>query len=102
MSSKIISGKRFEGRVVIVTASTQGIGFSTAERFGLEGASVVISSRKQVLFLLLQHFLPFLFLYHIISFFFSGIKVDFFFLGLFWFLVVLGFLWYLLVLDLRK
>ncbi|KAJ6893185.1 tropinone reductase-like 3 [Populus alba x Populus x berolinensis] len=47
MSSKIISGKRFEGRVVIVTASTQGIGFSTAERFGLEGASVVISSRKQ-------------------------------------------------------
>jgi hypothetical protein len=101
MSSKIISGKRFEGRVVIVTASTQGIGFSTAERFGLEGASVVISSRKQVLFLLLQHFLLFLFLYHIISCF-SGIKVDFFFLGLFWFLVVLGFLWFLLVLDLRK
>ncbi|KAJ6416371.1 hypothetical protein OIU84_002259 [Salix udensis] len=47
MSSKIISGKRFEGKVVIVTASTQGIGFSIAERFGLEGASVVISSRKQ-------------------------------------------------------
>jgi len=77
MSSKIISGKRFEGRVVIVTASTQGIGFSTAERFGLEGASVVISSRKQVLFLLLQHFLPFLFLYHIISFFFLGSRLIF-------------------------
>ncbi|KAJ6728799.1 DEHYDROGENASE/REDUCTASE (SDR FAMILY) MEMBER 4 [Salix koriyanagi] len=46
MSSKITSGKRFEGKVVLVTASTQGIGFSIAERFGLEGASVVISSRK--------------------------------------------------------
>ncbi|XP_061339826.1 tropinone reductase-like 3 [Gastrolobium bilobum] len=39
--------KRFQGKVVIVTASTQGIGFSIAERFGFEGASVVISSRKQ-------------------------------------------------------
>ncbi|CAI9099491.1 OLC1v1036318C1 [Oldenlandia corymbosa var. corymbosa] len=42
------SGKRFEGKVAIVTASTQGIGFSVAERLGLEGASVVISSRNQV------------------------------------------------------
>ncbi|XP_060186314.1 tropinone reductase-like 3 [Lycium barbarum] len=40
-------GKRFQGKVVIVTASTQGIGFSIAERLGFEGASVVISSRKQ-------------------------------------------------------
>ncbi|KAK7307052.1 hypothetical protein VNO77_39774 [Canavalia gladiata] len=41
------NGERFEGKVIIVTASTQGIGFAIAERFGLEGASVVISSRKQ-------------------------------------------------------
>ncbi|KAL3820782.1 hypothetical protein ACJIZ3_006687 [Penstemon smallii] len=40
-------GKRFEGKVAIVTASTQGIGFSIAERLGLEGAAVVISSRRQ-------------------------------------------------------
>ncbi|KAK6123913.1 hypothetical protein DH2020_042332 [Rehmannia glutinosa] len=42
-------GKRFEGKVAIVTASTQGIGFGIAERLGLEGAAVVISSRRQVL-----------------------------------------------------
>ena len=34
--------------MAIVTASTRGIGFSIAERLGLEGASVVISSRRQV------------------------------------------------------
>ncbi|CAI0410864.1 unnamed protein product [Linum tenue] len=40
-------GRRFEGKVAIVTASTQGIGFAIAQRLGLEGASIVISSRKQ-------------------------------------------------------
>ncbi|KAF5728556.1 tropinone reductase-like 3 [Tripterygium wilfordii] len=44
-TSKI--GRRFEGKVAIVTASTQGIGFGIAQRLGLEGASVVVSSRKQ-------------------------------------------------------
>ncbi|RDX99347.1 hypothetical protein CR513_17603 [Mucuna pruriens] len=39
--------KRFQGKVAIVTASTLGIGFSIAQRLAFEGASVVISSRKQ-------------------------------------------------------
>ncbi|CAN6471953.1 unnamed protein product [Victoria cruziana] len=39
--------RRFAGKVAIVTASTQGIGFGIARRLGLEGASVVVSSRKQ-------------------------------------------------------
>ncbi|CAN6336690.1 unnamed protein product [Urochloa humidicola] len=42
-----IKCRRLEGKVAVVTASTQGIGLAIAERLGLEGAAVVISSRKQ-------------------------------------------------------
>jgi len=48
MEKKIITGKRFEGKVAIVTASTKGIGLSIARRLGLEGAFVIVSSRSQV------------------------------------------------------
>ncbi|XP_014210765.1 dehydrogenase/reductase SDR family member 4 [Copidosoma floridanum] len=39
--------RRLEGKVAVVTASTQGIGYSVARRFAQEGAKVVISSRKE-------------------------------------------------------
>lgn len=35
--------KRFEGKVVVVTGSAHGIGFTIAERFAQEGALVIIS-----------------------------------------------------------
>jgi NAD(P)-dependent dehydrogenase (short-subunit alcohol dehydrogenase family) len=37
---------RFEGKVVIVTGAASGIGFATANRFGSEGARVVIADLK--------------------------------------------------------
>lgn len=42
-----MTSKKLEGKVCVVTASTDGIGFAIAKRLGLEGAKVVISSRKQ-------------------------------------------------------
>lgn len=39
--------KRLQDKVAIVTASTDGIGFSIAKRLAEDGAKVVISSRKQ-------------------------------------------------------
>lgn len=41
------SARRYEGKVALVTASTAGIGLGIARRLGLEGAKVVICSRKQ-------------------------------------------------------
>lgn len=40
--------RRLEGKICVVTASTDGIGFAIAKKLGLEGAKVVVSSRKQV------------------------------------------------------
>ncbi|XP_058830287.1 dehydrogenase/reductase SDR family member 4 [Topomyia yanbarensis] len=42
-----IAGSRLQGKVAVVTASTDGIGYAIAERLGQEGAKVVISSRKE-------------------------------------------------------
>ncbi|KAF5273683.1 hypothetical protein FQA39_LY07373 [Lamprigera yunnana] len=38
---------RYTGKVALVTASTQGIGYSIAKRLAQEGAKVIISSRKE-------------------------------------------------------
>jgi len=42
-----MSRRSLDGRIAIVTASTEGIGFSIAKRLAEDGAKVVISSRKQ-------------------------------------------------------
>ncbi len=39
--------KRYQDKVVFVTASTQGIGFGIAERMAQEGGNVIICSRKE-------------------------------------------------------
>ena len=39
--------KRFKNKVALVTASSTGIGFGISRQFALEGATVIISSRKQ-------------------------------------------------------
>ncbi|XP_053978574.1 uncharacterized protein LOC128876334 isoform X2 [Hylaeus volcanicus] len=38
---------RLEGKVAIVTASTEGIGFAIARRLAQEGAKVMVSSRRE-------------------------------------------------------
>ncbi|MHB8604035.1 MAG: SDR family oxidoreductase [Thermoplasmatota archaeon] len=38
--------RRFEGRVVVVTGASSGIGAAVARRFGAEGASVALGARR--------------------------------------------------------
>ncbi|XP_021935050.1 dehydrogenase/reductase SDR family member 4 isoform X2 [Zootermopsis nevadensis] len=45
--SNMASNGKLRGKVAIVTASTDGIGFAIAERLAADGASVVVSSRKE-------------------------------------------------------
>ncbi|OWA50084.1 Dehydrogenase/reductase SDR family member 4 [Hypsibius exemplaris] len=42
-----MAAKSLAGKVAVVTASTDGIGLAIARRLGLDGAKVLISSRKQ-------------------------------------------------------
>lgn len=46
-ASSLVKCNRLEGKVAVVTASTEGIGFSIAKRLAQEGAKVMISSRKE-------------------------------------------------------
>ncbi|XP_015608152.1 dehydrogenase/reductase SDR family member 4 isoform X1 [Cephus cinctus] len=47
-AASTMSCQRLKGKVAVVTASTDGIGFSVARRLAQEGAKVMISSRKEV------------------------------------------------------
>lgn len=46
MSSSTAGVGRLSGKVAVVTASTDGIGYAIAKKLGEEGAHVVVSSRK--------------------------------------------------------
>ncbi|XP_058971646.2 dehydrogenase/reductase SDR family member 4 [Pocillopora verrucosa] len=47
MSTTAASSRSLEGKVAVVTASTEGIGFAIAKQLARDGAKVMISSRKQ-------------------------------------------------------
>ena len=47
LNSPGIKCNRLEGKIAIVTASTDGIGFAIAKRLAQEGAKVMISSRRE-------------------------------------------------------
>ena len=39
---------RHEGKIALITGGTSGIGLATAQRLALEGATVVVTGRRQV------------------------------------------------------
>lgn len=47
MSTTAASSRSLDGKVAVVTASTEGIGFAIAKQLAHDGAKVMISSRKQ-------------------------------------------------------
>ncbi|XP_070574115.1 dehydrogenase/reductase SDR family member 4-like [Ptychodera flava] len=47
MVSTSVGATKFDGKVAVVTASTDGIGFAIAKKLARDGARVMISSRKQ-------------------------------------------------------
>ncbi|XP_003382463.2 PREDICTED: dehydrogenase/reductase SDR family member 4-like [Amphimedon queenslandica] len=43
-----VGTRKLEGKVAVITASTDGIGYAIADRLAKDGAKIMISSRKQV------------------------------------------------------
>ncbi|PSN42573.1 Dehydrogenase/reductase SDR family member 4 [Blattella germanica] len=46
-TTTVKSSPKLQGKVAVVTASTDGIGYAIAERLAADGANVVVSSRKE-------------------------------------------------------
>ena len=42
-----MSSKRFSGKVALITGSTSGIGYGIAKIMGLQGCTIIVTSRKE-------------------------------------------------------
>jgi NAD(P)-dependent dehydrogenase (short-subunit alcohol dehydrogenase family) len=47
MSAQKLHTTKHEGKIALITGGTSGIGLATAQRLALEGATVVVTGRRQ-------------------------------------------------------